>query len=84
MLIVKGIYDGNQVKLLETVNAKENQIVEVRFIEEGYSKARQLDAFQRARGIWKDRPEIDVIFREQRERWQQWNKKIRAANWARR
>lgn len=69
MIIVKGIYDGEQVKLLEPVDAKKNQIVEIRFIEEGYSKDKQMKAFREARGIWKDRPEVDEIFHELRERW---------------
>jgi len=45
-------------------------------MEENYSKAKQLDAFQKARGIWKDVPEIDSIFCELRERWQQWRKDL--------
>ncbi len=73
---MKGIYDGNQIKLLEPVNTRENQIVEVRFMEENYSKAMQLDAFQKARGIWKDIPEIDSVFCELREKWQQWRKDL--------
>ncbi len=45
-------------------------------MEENYSKAMQLDAFQKARGIWKDIPEIDSVFCELREKWQQWRKDL--------
>jgi len=64
MLVVKGIYDGNQIKLLESVKIKGKHIVEIRFIERQFAKEQQLNAFHQARGIWKDRPEVDTIFRE--------------------
>ena len=57
MLIVKGIYDEGQVRLLEPLRMKGRHIVEIRFIEGEFSKERQLNAFRKARGIWKDCPE---------------------------
>jgi len=35
-------------------------------------KKRQLEAFEKARGIWKDRPEVDAVFKEKNR--QQWRK----------
>ena len=73
MLIAKGIYDGNQIKLLESVKIEGKHFVEVRFIEEEFAKEQQLSAFRQARGIWKERPEVNIIFKELEERWQQWS-----------
>ena len=79
MLIVKGIYDGNQTKLLEPVKIEGKHFVEVRFIEEESAKGQQLSVFRRARGIWKDHPEINTIFKELEERWQQWKENLQGA-----
>lgn len=76
MLIVKGIYDEGQVKLLEPLRVKGRHIVEIRFIEGEFSKERQLNAFRKARGIWKDCPEVDSIFRELDKRWQEWRENL--------
>ena len=76
MLIVKGIYDGNQIKLLEPVKIEGKQFVEIRFIEEKFVKEQQLSAFRKARGIWEKRPEVDIVFKELEERWQQWRKNL--------
>jgi hypothetical protein len=76
MLVVKGIYDGDQIKLLDPVKIKGKHIVEIRFIERDITKEQQLNAFRKARGIWKDQPEVDTVFREINERWQQWRKDL--------
>lgn len=76
MLVVKGIYDGEQIKLLDPVDVKGNHIVEIRFIGTDVTKEQQLTAFRKARGIWKDQPEVDTVFREINERWQQWGKRL--------
>jgi hypothetical protein len=76
MLIVKGIYDGNQIKLLELIKIKGKHFVEIRFMKEESAKEQQLNAFRQARGIWKERPEVDIIFKELEERWQQWRKNL--------
>ena len=76
MLVVKGIYDGHQIKLLDSVKMEGKHIVEIRFMDGDVTKEQQLSAFRKARGIWKDRPEVDAVFREVRERWQQWRKDL--------
>ena len=76
MLVVKGIYDGEQIKLLDPVNMKGKHIVEIRFPERDFTKEQQLAAFRKARGIWKDKPEVDTVFKEVNERWQQWRKDL--------
>ena len=76
MLMVKGIYDGNQIKLLEPIKIQGKHFVEVRFIEEEAVKKQQISAFRQARGIWKDRHEVNVPFKELEERWQQWKKRL--------
>jgi predicted CopG family antitoxin len=37
---------------------------------------RLLEAFEKARGIWKDYDEIDAIRKETKERWQEWQKEL--------
>ncbi|MFC1719409.1 hypothetical protein ACFL6S_37510 [Candidatus Poribacteria bacterium] len=76
MLVVKGIYDGDQIKLLDPVNMSGRHIVEIRFIGKEVTKEQQLAAFRKARGIWKDRPEVDTVFKELNGRWQQWRKDL--------
>ena len=76
MLIVKGIYDGNEIKLLEPVKIEGKHFVEIRVIEGELKKKQQLDAFKKARGIWKDRQNVDIVFEEIRERWQDWKKDL--------
>lgn len=49
--------------------------VEIEFIEEESAKEKQLDAFRKARGIWKDRSDVDAAFKEIEERWRQWRKR---------
>ena len=39
--------------------------------EKKLRKERQLEAFRRIYGIWKDRSDIDAIFKELDERWKQ-------------
>lgn len=71
MLVVKGIYDKGQINLLEPVNMEGKHIVEIIFTERDVTKKQQLTAFRKARGIWKDQPEVDAVFTELNERWQQ-------------
>jgi uncharacterized protein (DUF433 family) len=40
------------------------------------AKERQLEAFNKARGIWKDRNDIDAIYKELDERWKQWGRNL--------
>ena len=67
MLVVKGIYDGDQIKLLDPVKIEGRHIVEVRFTGKDVTKEQQLVAFRKARGIWKDQPEVDTVFKELNE-----------------
>jgi len=76
MLKVKGIYENDEVKLLEPVNVKGRYIVEIRFIETESAKSQQIEAFKKARGIWKDRPDVDIAFEEMDRRWEQWRTKL--------
>ena len=72
ILIVKGIYDGEQVRLLEPVEIKGKRIVEIRFPDESSAKDQQSNAFRKARGVWKGNPEVNMILEELEKRWQQW------------
>lgn len=76
MLVVKGIYDKGKINLLEPVKIEGKHIVEIIFIEQDVTKEQQLTAFRKARGIWKDRPEVDTVFTELNGRWQQWRKDL--------
>jgi hypothetical protein len=76
MLTVKGVYEDNEVKLLEPLNIEGKHIVEIRFIETDPVKKRVTETFRKARGIWKDRPEVDDIFKEIREDWEEWRKEL--------
>jgi hypothetical protein len=76
MLIVKGVYEDNKVKLLEPLNVEGKHIVEIRFVELDSTKKAQIDAFKKAYGIWKDRPEVDDIFKKIREDWEEWRKDL--------
>ena len=64
MLVVKGIYDKGKINLLEPVKVEGKHIVEIRFIGRDVTKEQQLAAFRKARGIWKDQPEVDAVFKE--------------------
>ena len=76
MLIVKGVYDGNEIKLLEPVKIEGKHIVEIKFIEGEFAKDHQLNAFRKARGIWKERPDVDAVLKEIEERWRQWRRNL--------
>jgi len=76
MLVVKGIYDNGQINLLEPVKIEGKHIVEIIFTERDVTKEQQLTAFRKARGIWKDQPEVDTVFTELNGRWQQWRKDL--------
>ena len=56
--MVKGIYENDEIKLLEPANVKGKHIFEIRFIEPESAKSQQIKAFKMARGIWKDRPDV--------------------------
>jgi len=76
MLTVKGIYEDNEIKLLEPLDIEGKHVVEIRFVETDLVKKHVIETFKKARGIWKDRPEVDEIFREIREDWDEWQKKL--------
>jgi hypothetical protein len=50
-------------------NKKENVILDDK-------NNKQLEAFRKARGIWKDRSDIDAIYEELDERWKQWGRDL--------
>ncbi|MEK7398846.1 MAG: hypothetical protein AAB116_18085 [Candidatus Poribacteria bacterium] len=39
-------------------------------------KRQQIEAFRKIHGIWKDRNDIDEIFKEIDERWKQWGRDL--------
>jgi len=81
MLIVKGIYEDNAIKLLEPLNIEGKHIVEIRFIEADPVKKHVIETFIKARGIWKDYTEIDDIFKNIRKDWDEWQKELEKSVW---
>jgi len=62
---VKGIYEGNVVKLLEHIEAKEGEEVEVLFNEETTDESRTNDReniLRETKGKWADDPKIEEAF----------------------
>lgn len=76
MLTVKGVYEDNEIKLLEPLDIEGKHIVEIRFVETDAVKRHVIETFEKARGIWKDHPEIDEIFKEIRKDWDEWQEKL--------
>lgn len=66
---VEQAYDIEESNQSVSENATEN-------VEKKLRKERQLEAFNKARGIWKNRSDIDDILKEIDERWRQWEKKL--------
>ena len=50
-------------------NKRENVILDDK-------KNKQLEAFRKIHGIWKDRSDIDAIYEELDERWKQWGRDL--------
>lgn len=76
MLTVKGVYENNEIKLLEPLNIEGKHIVEIRFVETDPVKRHVIETFEKARGMWKDHPEVDEIFKEIRKDWDEWQEKL--------
>lgn len=72
---VKGIYEDEVVKLLESIEAKEGEEVEVLFSEDTAQKSltkNQKKILKETKGKWADDPEIDKAFKILEEGWKQW------------
>ena len=51
------IKKSEQTELANSIDENESNQIDQK-------KKRQLEAFEKARGIWKDRPEVDAVFKE--------------------
>ena len=72
---VKGIYHGDIIKLLETVEAKEGEEVEVVFNDDEAEKEltpEEEELLAKTRGKWAGDTKIDEAFEELQEGWKQW------------
>jgi len=63
------IKKSEQIELADSIDENESNQIDQK-------KKRQLEAFEKARGIWKDRPEVDAVFKEIDERWKQWERDL--------